>query len=137
MARRGWDSLSDSYRSRLQKGGVSKSDYESGADITSGRGHKFTPEHPERAEKHKDKYKDYLERKQLRQDVARKAERMFGDTLKWDRQRFTRNLNRSKNYENMRKFLDYTPYQVDVIKWGTTRHGAWFSDREWSFLWYH
>jgi len=38
--RKGWDELSEGYRSRLVKGGVSKTDYESGASLKSARGHK-------------------------------------------------------------------------------------------------
>lgn len=41
MARRkGWDELTEGYRSRLVKGGVSKTDYESGASLKRARGHK-------------------------------------------------------------------------------------------------
>ncbi len=38
MARKGWENLSDSYRARLIRGGVSKSAYESGASLYKARG---------------------------------------------------------------------------------------------------
>ena len=37
--RKGWDSLSTSYRRRLQKSGISRSDYNAGARIQKARGH--------------------------------------------------------------------------------------------------
>lgn len=41
MARRkGWNELSDAYRRRLERSGVSKTDYESGTSLKSARGHK-------------------------------------------------------------------------------------------------
>jgi hypothetical protein len=39
MARKGWDALSDAYRSRLERKGVSKSAYESGRSLHAARGH--------------------------------------------------------------------------------------------------
>lgn len=39
MARKGWDSLSDNYRARLGRSGVTQSAYESGAPLTKARGH--------------------------------------------------------------------------------------------------
>lgn len=40
MARRkGWEDLSESYRKRLIKGGISRTDYESGVSLGKARGH--------------------------------------------------------------------------------------------------
>lgn len=39
MARKGWDALSEAYRSRLSAGGISQSAYESGASLHGARGH--------------------------------------------------------------------------------------------------
>ncbi len=39
MARKGWDVLSDSYRDRLIRGGISKSDYDAGQPLHGARGH--------------------------------------------------------------------------------------------------
>lgn len=44
--RKGWDQLSDKYRARLEKNGVSKRDYDSGGGLRSARGHSATPERP-------------------------------------------------------------------------------------------
>jgi hypothetical protein len=43
--RKGWESLSDSYRKRLTRSGISKSEYQSGKSIAKARGHAATPEH--------------------------------------------------------------------------------------------
>lgn len=40
MARKGWDALSDNYRARLIRSGVSESDYRSGTPLHGARGHK-------------------------------------------------------------------------------------------------
>jgi len=39
MARGLWGTLSDAYRRRLERGGISSADYESGASLSSARGH--------------------------------------------------------------------------------------------------
>lgn len=46
MARKGWNALSAGYKSRLQKAGISKQDYEKGHSIQAARGHAATPERP-------------------------------------------------------------------------------------------
>lgn len=41
MARRkGWEQLSEGYRARLSRGGISRSEYEGGASLKSARGHR-------------------------------------------------------------------------------------------------
>jgi hypothetical protein len=66
MAARNWSGLSDNYRKRLEKAGVTRQEYESGAKLEKARGHGQTPEHPERLktpeEGKEDKYKRYREK---------------------------------------------------------------------------
>lgn len=62
MARKGWDQLSNNYRDRLTKAGVTREQYNTGGSLEKARGHERTPEHPERAESQPDKYRDYLNR---------------------------------------------------------------------------
>ncbi|QRX91110.1 hypothetical protein [Streptomyces noursei] len=45
-SRREWSALSDGYRSRLERKGIDRAAYESGASLKSARGHRETPEHP-------------------------------------------------------------------------------------------
>ncbi|MER5542464.1 hypothetical protein ABT072_08395 [Streptomyces sp. NPDC002589] len=47
--RRDWSALSAGYRARLEKSGIDRAAYESGASLKSARGHRETPEHPEEA----------------------------------------------------------------------------------------
>ncbi|MFD9893704.1 hypothetical protein ACFWY9_30530 [Amycolatopsis sp. NPDC059027] len=46
MARRDWDSLSDNYRKRLERHGITREHYRRGASLSAARGHKNTPERP-------------------------------------------------------------------------------------------
>jgi hypothetical protein len=44
VARKGWESLSDSYRERLERGGIDRAAYSRGESLSSARGHAATPE---------------------------------------------------------------------------------------------
>jgi hypothetical protein len=57
---RSWDALSETYRRRLQRAGMSRRLYESGASLQSARGHAATPERPDRAEKNATVYSKYI-----------------------------------------------------------------------------
>lgn len=48
--RRPFDSLTPAYRRRLERGGIKRSAYESGAQLSAARGHAATPERPARAD---------------------------------------------------------------------------------------
>lgn len=61
--RRDWTSLSPGYRARLEKSGLTQEQYEGGASLKEARGHLFTPEHPQEAERSPDLYEDYRARK--------------------------------------------------------------------------
>ena len=60
---RNWEALSPAYRSRLERGGISRSAYEAGASVSAARGHAATPERPERAARNPERYAGYVERK--------------------------------------------------------------------------
>jgi hypothetical protein len=62
--RKSWESLSPAYRGRLSRGGISKSQYESGVSLAKARGHGQTPEHPREAERHPERYRKYREKHQ-------------------------------------------------------------------------
>lgn len=44
MSRKGWDQLSPDYRGRLERAGISRSDYGRGESLSAARGHGSTPE---------------------------------------------------------------------------------------------
>lgn len=150
--RRGWDQLSEGYRSRLIKGGMTKARYEAGDSLKAARGHKATPENKREAEKHPEKFEAYRERqKRYREDrkrlVARVVEKKklaFQYATKWSEDRsgqFVRNpeymtkkegleikkptVARLRKIDNMslEEFIDYQ-YEVRV-------------EDDWRFLWYH
>jgi hypothetical protein len=64
--RKGWDQLSESYKKRLERAGINKKAYTNGASLSDARGHRATPEHPERAYKAGKKQHRYGEYRQKR-----------------------------------------------------------------------
>jgi hypothetical protein len=64
--RRAWESLTPEYRKRLQRGGITKRDYERGRNLSAARGHYATPEHGLRsAQKNPQKYQDYIRKRSV------------------------------------------------------------------------
>jgi hypothetical protein len=61
--RRAWSALSESYRGRLSRSGITESDYASGASIKAARGHATTPERPKQAFRNPDQYPTYIRRR--------------------------------------------------------------------------
>lgn len=61
--RRAWESLSEAYRSRLFRSGITATDYASGASLKAARGHAVTPERPKQAFRNPDLFGDYLRRR--------------------------------------------------------------------------
>ncbi len=49
--RRSWESLTPAYRRRLERSGLTRAGYESGAPLTGARGHGTTPERPDRQDR--------------------------------------------------------------------------------------
>lgn len=67
-SRRAWDSLSDAYRKRLIRNGITQRDYERGRNLSAARGHFATPEHGlKSAKKNPQKYGDYIRKKTVPQ----------------------------------------------------------------------
>jgi hypothetical protein len=84
VPRSSWDQLSATYRSRLERGGVSKSDYDSGRSLGAARGHAKTPERPERADNAPGKYQEYRQKRNtLIAQVAAKKQAAFGTNHKF------------------------------------------------------
>lgn len=70
--RKGWDDLSESYRKRLERAGINKKAYTNGSSLSDARGHRNTPERPERAFKgtKTSRYGEYRQRQRER-DIRR------------------------------------------------------------------
>lgn len=112
MARRNWDVLTETYRKRLSRSGVTREQYESGASLGKARGHAATPEHPREAARNPQRYPKYVAKKseamapakpkkqaptsgttlppptppgrKLQNDVIALKDRFFGDRFKYD-----------------------------------------------------
>lgn len=61
-----WDNLRPRYRARLEAAGITRDLYLSGASLSGARGHAATPERPERAEHHPERYGQYTQRRVIR-----------------------------------------------------------------------
>lgn len=158
MARRTWDLLSANYRRRLERNGVTRSAYESGASLSGARGHAKTPERPERARKHPEQYPEYTRKRQrtggpsgsdIRQQVGRK---IVNELLPWLESRHMDTIRRPFWSANTAKIADRLSRPTNPVT-----HKAWkvsvfrqflamspgdfgdinWTDPEWSFVWYH
>lgn len=83
---RNWNALSESYRDRLERHGISRRDYERGASVQAARGHAATPERPSQASP--ERHGAYLSRREAAIDriQAVKVNR-YGDRPSFNRDR--------------------------------------------------
>ena len=66
VKRRAWESLSEPYRKRLARYGITKSQYVNGRPLSGARGHAATPEHGlKSARKNPRKYGDYIRKRSV------------------------------------------------------------------------
>lgn len=85
-AGRDWNALSDSYRHRLERSGISRRDYERGASVSAARGHAETPEHPSRATS--ESHPAYTARRErLLNEVAALKADVYSGRAKYNEQR--------------------------------------------------
>jgi len=77
---RNWDALGDSTRTRYERAGISRSDYESGVSLKAARGHAETPERPMEATRHPERYETYVG---LRNDIRALKRELYGDRPKF------------------------------------------------------
>jgi hypothetical protein len=104
MARKGWDALSPQYRKRLQKAGISKSDYEGGQSLSKARGHERTPEHPNK-NINKAKYPTYVaERQRLIREFEAKKQQLWAERPRWNAQRSSKNIRDSRMSNKLLKW---------------------------------
>ena len=135
MARKGWNDLSDAYRQRLERGGISQAEYNQGTSLAGARGHGQTPERPEQASRNQERYQDYQSRREaLQREVRAQKQRDFGASDKWRADRSKRHVESPQkpgSMRNMRRYLDegLAGLQSDPdFDWGSD---------EWQFLGYH
>lgn len=117
MARKGWDQLSDAYRKRLEKGGISKTAYEGGASIKKARGHSKTPERP--IGYSPKQFPQYAQKRgSLERQVQQRKEELFGDSPRWNSQKSLRHIReRPPTLAKLRWMLDASPEDIwDAIR---------------------
>lgn len=115
MARKGWNALSAAYRTRLEKAGITKTDYESGASIRKARGHLHTPERPTSKNAHT--FRNYqLTRAQLTQRVLEKKHYYFSEGPIWNPRRA------------MQKFASDPPAMDVLRKWARMNKEEWLRE---------
>lgn len=86
--RKPWESLSEAYRGRLERQGITAREHAQGASIKAARGHERTPEHPREGIQKPEKFKDWFDQREaLVQRVAAKKRRLFGSSRKFNGRR--------------------------------------------------
>lgn len=96
--RRPWESLSLAYRKRLERGEVTRSLYESGARLTSARGHSTTPERPARADSKADYLAYRARRAQAMHVMTTDGQQVIAGMTTAERSLVARHLNATKWY---------------------------------------
>jgi hypothetical protein len=134
-----WDQLSPAYQRRMSKAGLNAKNWASkdGAAIRqAARGHGKTPEHPERAVKSPERFREYLDKRvDLERRVIAKKDRVWGSTLKFNAVRANSNVflnpvtGRPPSVKYMNRFLKMSVAEIERINWK--------QDDEWAFLFYH
>jgi len=78
VPRGSFSDLSESYRTRLERGGITRESYESGASLSAARGHAATPERPLKdLENPPERYREYAE---IRKEVAALKKELYGSS---------------------------------------------------------
>jgi hypothetical protein len=134
MARQPWGSLSESYRARLERAGITPQMHEQGISIREARGHAKTPEHPQEAARHPSKFEEYVrERQRLLNLVNQRKRDLFGRSSKFNR----RNARRITEFGADGK----TPPSNAQLRWAANADDEELyerlNDHDDSFLFYH
>lgn len=92
--RKPWGSLSESYRERLERKGITPQMHAEGVSIRTARGHEKTPEHPREGIKRPVDFPDWFNNRQaLVRRVARRKQQLFGHSPKWNGRRNSKVVN--------------------------------------------
>jgi hypothetical protein len=151
-ARRVWETLSEKYRARLVKGGISKSRYEAGESLKAARGHKATPENRGELKRHPEKFGQYRERDAERQRekralvtrVVAKKKEAFASTVRWNEEA-SRDFVRNPKFMAKKIGLDVKPATVGQLRQIDKMSVEEFiefqyemrQEDDWRALWYH
>lgn len=114
-ARKQWDSLSSSYRARLERGGITRTSYEQGASLSAARGHHATPERPERAQRDPERYRRYLQARRPMRVVTTDGIRTVDGLRKRDRSIVAKHWNAIGRYLDRGKTDSLSKYDGATI----------------------
>lgn len=133
--RKPWESLSQSYRDRLTKKGITPEMHSRGASIKAARGHEHTPERPTQS-RGKKEYSDYNSRRRsLVSQVNRRKQQLWGDTHDYHPARSRRITDSGSDSEHAPS-LSKLQWAANATDDELERMAA-SKDEEYSFLWYH
>jgi hypothetical protein len=150
--RKGWNQLSQSYRNRLSKGGMTEARYNAGESLKKARGHAKTPENRRELEKHPEKFGEYRERqaryranrKHIQDRVIEKKRLAFEYTLRWNEEN-SRDFVRRPKFMTKKIGLDVRAPTMAYLRKIDAMGLEEFIDYQfevrqeddWRFLWYH
>lgn len=134
--RKPWESLSQSYRDRLSRKGITPEMHRAGESIREARGHKNTPEHPREAVNKPREFPDYMRtRSRLISQLRAKKHRLWGTEHKFNDRRASRIINGG--------FEGKHPPSLSMLQWAIDAtesellEAMTSGDEDYSFLWYH
>jgi hypothetical protein len=144
--RRGWLSLSEKYRRRLERAGIGRREYESGASLKTARGHSTTPESIREYQNNPSRFKEYRQRRKgLVDRVIQKKKEAFETTIHWNEENSKTFATKGKVFvkDNQKDFIKPpTLKQLQQIDAMTVDELIDFQmvkkdEDDWRFLWYH
>jgi|SRR5215475_1704030 len=134
--RKPWASLSESYRERLARKGITPQMHSAGESIRAARGHARTPEHPSEAITKPREFPEYARvRTRLIAQVRAKKYRLWGQEHKYSDRRAASIINGG--------FDGHNPPSLARLRWAIEANeddmlrAMSSGDEEYSFLWYH
>jgi hypothetical protein len=143
--RRVWETLSAKYRTRLEKGGITKAKYEAGESLKAARGHATTPENAREYHKNPERFKEYRQRRKALVDrVVEKKKQAFEWTLRWNEES-SKKFVRNPEYMAKKHGIEVrraTMAQLRMIDGMTVEQIVDYQyevrqDDDWRFMWYH
>lgn len=124
----------------MERGGITKRDYESGISLSAARGHSATPERPSQAysKSGRERYRTYLERiGKVRDKVIDRKVRLFSARFKWDEKRARDYIMEGgadvpkPSRKQLEKVLEMSDDEIEELLNDPN------IDEQWRFLWYH
>lgn len=136
--RRVWSSLSNDYRARLLRSGITQEQYEQGVSLKAARGHSATPEKPAEYAKHPSRFQAYAQKRRgYTERIVEMKRLIFADRLRYNEGRSTQYVQRGGG-----EVLPPTVEQLRFLSGLTLDEFEDFAyehkeEDDWRFLWYH